>query len=294
MSRNENRSGFPEDFTPQDDTPTPAVATTVGAGVPDAQPAFSWSVPTEFVTLPSSGRFYEPGHTLHNKESVEIKFMTAKEEDILTSRALLKEGVALDRMLQNIVVDKTIRIGSLLVGDKNALLVAARRTGYGSDYETNITCPACGQTDQFSFDISEPKITTYMENMDNHGVVLTERGTLIITLPMTQAQVECRMLSGEDEARIYKENMRKQKKKMQIGVMTDLFRNYIVSVNGNDSPLVIESFIQAVPAKDARVLRTAYAECVPNIDMTQEYDCTSCGHTADMEVPLTADFFWPK
>tara|TARA_R100000808_G_scaffold19089_1_gene41567 strand:+ start:4457 stop:5341 length:885 start_codon:yes stop_codon:yes gene_type:complete len=294
MSRNENRTGFPEDFTPQDDTPTPAVATTVGAGAPDTQPAFSWSVPTEFVTLPSGGRFYEPGHPLHNKESVEIKFMTAKEEDILTSRALLKEGVALDRMLQNLVVDKDVRIGSLLIGDKNALLVAARRTGYGADYETNVTCPGCGQTDEFSFDISDPNITPFTENMDSHNVTLTSGGTLVITLPMTNAQVECRMLSGEDEVRLYKEATRKQKKKLATGTMTDMFRSYIVSVNGNDSPLVIEAFIQAVPAKDARVLRAAYSECVPNIDMTQEYVCTNCGHTADMEVPLSADFFWPK
>ena len=294
MSRNENRTGFPEDFTPQDDTPTPAVATTVGAGAPDTQPAFSWSVPTEFVTLPSAGKFYPPEHPLHNKETVEIKFMTAKEEDILTSRALLKEGVALDRMLQSLLVDKTVRIGSLLIGDKNALLVAARRTGYGPDYETTVTCPACTQTDTFSFDISDPATNAYEENVETHGVSLTDGGTLVVTLPMTNAKVECRMLQGDDEVRLYKESERKAKKKLPVNAMTDMFRSYIVSVDGSDSPLVIEAFIQAVPAKDGRVLRTAYAQCVPNIDMTQMYDCPNCGHTADMEVPLTADFFWPK
>jgi len=294
MSRNENRTGFPEDFTPQDDTPTPAISTMVGDGASDSQPTFSWSVPTEFVALPSAGKFYPSEHPLHRQSTVEIKFMTAKEEDILTSRALLKEGVALDRMLQNLLIDKSIRVGSLLIGDKNALLVAARRTGYGADYETNVPCPACGQTDEFSFDISEPTITSYEENMVKHNVSLTDTGTLLITLPMTNAEVECRMLSGDDEIRLYKEATRKQKKKLPVGTMTDMFRSYIVSVNGNDSPLVLEAFIQGVPAKDARVLRTVYTECVPNIDMTQEYDCPNCGHTADMEVPLNTDFFWPK
>ena len=93
MSRNENRLGLPESPT-QDETLAPVAAPQEGAG-----PAFSWSVPTEFVELPSRGIFYHQGHPLYNTTSTEIKYMTAKEEDILTSRSLLKEGVALDRML---------------------------------------------------------------------------------------------------------------------------------------------------------------------------------------------------
>jgi len=294
MSRNENRTGFPENFTPQDDTPTPAVAATVGAGVPQSQPTFSWSVPTEFVTLPSGGKFYPQGHPLHNKDTVEIKYMTAKEEDILTSRALLKEGVALDRMLQSLLVEEGVRISDLLIGDKNALLVAARRTGYGPEYVTSVTCPACGTTDEFEFDISEPRTNNFEENIRQEAVVLTDNGNLIVSLPMTRAAVECRMLTGEDEIRLFKEAERKSKRKAEERTMTDMFRSYIVSVNGESSPLVVESFIQALPARDGRILRARYSACVPNIDLAQVYDCPNCGHTADMEVPLNADFFWPK
>jgi len=294
MSRNENRTGFPEDFTPQDNTPTPAVAATVGAGGPQTQPAFSWSVPTEFVTLPSGGKFYSPGHPLHNKETVEIKYMTAREEDILTSRALLKEGVALDRMLQSLLIEEGVRISDLLIGDKNALLVAARRTGYGSEYATSVTCPSCGTTDEFEFDISEPKTNNFEENIRLEAVVLTDDGNLIVTLPMTKAAVECRMLTGEDEIRLFKEAERKAKRKAEERTMTDMFRSYIISVNGESSPLVVESFIQALPARDGRILRSRYSACVPNIDLTQVYVCTNCGHTADMEVPLSTDFFWPR
>lgn len=294
MSRNENRTGFPEDFTPQDDTSTPAVAATVGAGVPQSQPTFSWSVPTEFVTLPSGGKFYPQGHPLHNKETVEIKYMTAKEEDILTSRALLKEGVALDRMLKSLLVEEGVRIGDLLIGDKNALLVAARRTGYGPEYVTSVTCPACGTTDEFEFDISDPKTNNYEQNIQDGTAGLTAEGNLLVVLPMTNATVECRMLTGDDEIRLYKEAERKAKRKAEERTMTDMFRSYIVSVNGEESPLVIESFIQAIPARDARLLRNVYSQCVPNIDLTQVYDCPNCGHTADMEVPLNTDFFWPK
>nr|MCS5595287.1 hypothetical protein [Porticoccaceae bacterium] len=221
-------------------------------------------------------------------------FMTAKEEDILTSRALLKEGVALDRMLQNLVVDNSVRVDTLLIGDKNALLVAARRTGYGAEYETSVTCPSCGNTDSFSFDIADPATNNYQDNIEEQAVILTDEGTLLVTLPMTNAVVECRMLTGADEKRLFKEAERKNKRKQAVGTMTDMFRSYIASVNGEASPLVVEAFIQALPARDSRVLRAAYSSCVPNIDMTQEFDCTNCGHSADMEVPLNTDFFWPK
>ena len=99
-------------------------------------PGFSFVIPTEFVELPSGGRFYTEGHPLHGQDSLEIKQMTAKEEDILTSRALLKEGVALDRMLQSLLLEDGVRIGDLLIGDKNALLVFLRRS-HGDREATN-------------------------------------------------------------------------------------------------------------------------------------------------------------
>ena len=299
MSRNNDRSSITgENFPQQDESPAPVVTQTPGVGpssspTPD-QPAFSWSVPTEFVKLPSGGKFYPTGHPLHHQELAEIRYMTAKEEDILTSRALLKEGLALDRMLQNILVNQDIQVGELLVGDKNALIVAARRTGYGADYTTRVTCPSCTATEEFTFDIEDPQVSDYEAPVRDGRAVMTNIGTFVIELPMTKAKVECCLLTGNDEMRLYKEAERKAKRKGVSTGLTDAFRSYIVSVNGEGSPIVIESFLQALPARDARVLRSTYTQLVPNIDLTQEYTCPSCNYSSDMEVPLTADFFWPK
>ena len=123
MSRNQDRLGGVQ----QPDTSPPPQQ---GGG------GFSFVIPTEFVDLPSLGRFYAQNHPLHGKDSIEIKQMTAKEEDILTSRTLLKKGVALERLLQSIIVDKTIDPKTLLIGDRNAIIVAARVSGYGNDYST--------------------------------------------------------------------------------------------------------------------------------------------------------------
>ena len=123
MSRNKERLGGAH----QPDTSPPPQATQGDAG------GFSFVVPTEFVELPSGGRFYPEGHPLHNEESIEIRQMTAKEEDILTSRTLLKKGVALDRVIENLIVDKRIDPAiSYWWGIGVLLLWPCRVSGYGT------------------------------------------------------------------------------------------------------------------------------------------------------------------
>ena len=126
MSRNKNRTGMGEIPKPEASNPPPQV---MNQG--QSENPFSFVVPTEFVELPSKGIFYPENHPLHAKETIEIKQMTAKEEDILTSRALLKKGVALDRVISSIIMNKNISTNDLLVGDRNAILIAARVSGYG-------------------------------------------------------------------------------------------------------------------------------------------------------------------
>ena len=287
MSRNQNRGGVPETVG-IDETPSAPVSAAT-----DTPPTFSWSIPTEFVKLPSRGQFYPQGHPLHQVDQVEIKYMTAKEEDILTSKSLLKEGVALDRMLQNLLIDKSVNIGDMLVGDKNALLVAARATGYGENYQTNVTCPSCSETDLFEFDISEPKFTEYEQAIEFHPVERTPNNTFLVTLPMTKVTVECKLLTGADEIRLLKESDRKAKKKIESSPTSDWFRSIAVAVNGDSEPFSVLSFASQMPARDARFLRVIYSEIVPNIDLTQMFECANCGYSADMEVPLGIDFFWP-
>ena len=131
----------------------------IGAEVDNSAPVsvsgdqLSFAVPTEFVELPSGGAYYPEDHPLHKQETIEIKYMTAKEEDILNSAALLKNGTAIDRMLQSVIMNKEIKIHELLIGDKNALTIAARIAGYGSDYAVKLTCPSCFKSTDTSVDL---------------------------------------------------------------------------------------------------------------------------------------------
>lgn len=257
---------------------------------------FSFIVPTEFVDLPSKGLFYPEGHPLKGTDTIEIKQMTAKEEDMLTSRSLLKKGVALERVMQSLIVDKTLDPESILVGDRNAILVATRIAAYGNDYVTKVGCPSCGESQEYSFDLFNVN-TIEADSYEKipEEVTLTENGTFTTTLPRTELEIEFRLLSGNDENKQLKgiEMDRKARGQHEKNV-TRLLSNIIISVNGNQTAQAINYVVENIPSIDARHLRTIYKAVNPNVDMIQHFECSECDHEQEMEVPLTADFFWPK
>jgi hypothetical protein len=289
MSRNnKDRLGV---STPDVQTANPPITPT-----DQNQAVFNFTTPTEFVELPSGGRFYDEEHPLHNEETVEIKFMTAKEEDILTSPSLLKKGLAIDRLLQSVVINKGIDLDSLLVGDKNALLVATRVTGYGPDYSTNVTCPACSTSSKYEFDLSDiPGQPGGVSTINSEHVTESDRGTFFITgLERTKAKVEVRLLRGHDEKMRNSRMKKKKKHSITTSAFMEMLSSFIVSVNDSADPNYIASFLENMPAMDSRHLRATYSTLIPNVDLNQEFECEACGTTTEMEVPLNAEFFWPR
>ena len=266
-------------------TSPPPQATNPGSG-------FQFTAPTEFVELPTKGKYYPEGHPLHNKETVEIRYMTAKEEDILSSATLIKNNMVIDRLLQSVFVAKSIDPSYLFVGDKNALIVATRITGYGSDYNTQVICPACYTSSEHSFDLDELNLYEGGDYQD-FSIEETDEGTFFVDLPMSKVRVETRLLLGKDEKYLAQLAANKKKKNLLESPLTDQFKRIIVSVNGDRERRVVDQFIDNMPALDSRHLRTAYSKIVPTIDMNQHFHCPVCNHSSRMEVPLTAGFLWP-
>ena len=281
MSRNnEDRLGLKAK-----DTGSPAIA--------QQGTDFSFATPTEFAALPSKGRYYPEDHPCHNKEEVEIRYMTAKDEDILTSAALIKNGTAIDRFLQNVILDKSIVLESLLVGDKNALMVAARITGYGEDYDVNITCPNCYTPQETRFRLDELDVYGG-QGYEDAGITASDKGTFFMDMPASKVKVEVKLMTGKDENYLHNLALTKKKKKLPESGLTDQFTRMIVSVNGNEKSSMIRSYVDNMPAKDSKFLRTNYFKVVPNVDMRQDFKCQSCGFDQELEVPFSANFFWPK
>jgi len=278
---NEERSGA------RQPAPPPPVMEQPGSNT------FSFATPTEIVDLPSRGRYYPDDHPLYGVDSIEIRYMTAKDEDILTSQSLLRKGVAIERMLQNIVVNKEINVDDLLVGDKNALIVAARVTGYGPKYDTKMACPACTSVVNYTFDLTETKVDPG-EAPTNQEASETENGTFIVDLPVSKVKLELRLLTSADEKKLMELSERRRKHNLPEAVLTDQFGLMIVSVNGDSNSNTVNSFIDVMPALDSHHIRNLYTKIMPNVDLNQQFTCPACSHGEEVDLPFTADFFWPK
>ena len=247
----------------------------------EAQNQFNFVVPVEAVELPSKGEYYLEGHPLHKAETIEIRHMTAKEEDILTSASLLKKGLAIDKMLQSVIVNKKIKVDDLLLGYKNALLIMSRVYGYGANYSTEVQCPACGAKSEHNFNLEELQAKEI--EMPN-SVEKTEQNTFIITLPKSGCNLEYRLLTSRDEKAIAKTS----------GGSLDLLKKITVGINGQSDHFYISQALQSLPILDTSLLKRAYLKTMPDIDMNQEMECPHCGEITEMGVPLDANFFWPN
>ena len=257
---------------------------------------FNFAVPTEFVDLPSGGRYYPEDHPLYKQDTLEIKYMTAKEEDILNSPSLLKKGIAIDRMLDSIIVDKSIRTADLLIGDKNALVVAARISGYGSDYSATITCSSCRKTIEEDINLDESlvmmgAVKDTIEDVEQ--VSMSPDGLPQIKLPKCGHTIEMRFMTSKDEADL--EKIQESAKKHNLGdsIYTNLLKRMIHSVNGSTDASIIHQFVEFMPAMDSKFIRGTYKILNPTAQLQHNYDCTHCGHDGTVEVPINPTFFWP-
>jgi hypothetical protein len=270
-----------------------AAADPAPAAVEAQNNKLDFSTPTEIVDLPSKGKFYPEGHPLHNQDTIETKYMTAKDEDILTSPTLLKKGMAIDRFLQNIILNKRINVNTLLSGDKNAVLVSSRINGFGSDYTTKVTCPACTTISENTFDLMEVQ-AYYGDDFEEYDISPTDYGTFIVKLPRTGYEVELRLLTSKDENELAAKMQQNKKRSAHETNLTDQMKKIIVSVNGVGELNVINQFLAHLPVFDSRYLRAAYLKVVPGLDMTQHFACQTCGFEKEVDIPLTVDFFWSK
>jgi hypothetical protein len=244
--------------------------------------------PTQFVQLPSKGRYPE-GHPLHGKDSIEIKYMTAKDEDVLTNRSLLKKGLAIDRMIQNLVKDKSINARSLYIGDRNAIIINARASAYGADYRTSVQCPACGETSKFEFDLADHE-EYHGDDFDGFDINDNKDGTFSLVLPLSGINARIRPLTGQDELEMLSQGSNKEASE---NLITKQMKRFIVDLNGYTDAKTINYVADNMVAGDAKHIRHCFKLISPDIKIEQKFTCKHCEHEEAMMVPFGTDFFWP-
>ncbi len=250
---------------------------------------FGYEIPVDLVPLPSAGVIYPPESGLHCKETLEVRAMTAKEEDILTSRALIKKGTVITQLIKSCLTDKTIDVSEMISGDRNAIMTALRITGYGSEYKVEVVCPSCSETSKQDFLLTDLPIKRLKIQPVTTGANLFE-----FILPVTKKAIHFKFLTGKDESEMSTTSERNKKQGQKIdSLVTSRLMHTIVAVDGINDKNKINTFIRNMPARDSLTLRRHMDDHEPGIDMKAWIDCPSCDEHSEVALPLGASFFWP-
>ncbi len=238
-----------------------------------------FKLPTEQVELPSKGLLYPETNPL-SSGTVEIKYMTAKEEDILTNQSYIKKGIVLDKLLQSLIVDKKINYKDIVIGDKNALLIASRILGYGSIYEFEYN------NEKQSVDLSTLDNKPFSEDLVTKGV-----NSFDYKLPKTEVNISFKILNGKDELDIDRELLGLKKiDKDASPEMSTRLKYIITAIEGNPDKKSIREFVDNfLLAQDSRALRNYIKLVQPDVDLTFFPD----GSDDDATLPIGLNFFWP-
>jgi len=253
--------------------------------------------PTEIISLPSEGSLYPEGSSLSSGK-VEMKYMTAKEEDILTSANLIQKGVVIDTLLRALIVSngngQSVNYNDLVVGDKNAIMVAARVLGYGAEYPIEMACPACSVKQKQTVDL------TTLENKKVEKGASDAYGRFTFKLPVSKKTLTFKVLTHADEKLVQDEA--KRMKKLKIGgngityELTSRLKYMVTAIDGEEDKTAIRAFVDGeFLSRDSLAFRQ-YAETVsPDVDMSIYFDCDACGHQdSSVQMPMNIQFFWPR
>jgi hypothetical protein len=238
--------------------------------------------PSEVIDLPSEGKLYSKEHPCSNGK-IEIKYMTAKEEDILSSANLIKKGVVIDRLLDSLILTNGVKVEDLVVGDKNAVMVAARVLAYGPDYPCEIASPKTGETITHTFNLADCPFKKLPEGV-------TENSFEVI-LPISKKKIKFSILTGKEENLIDKDLKASKKLNSVSPELTTRLRYVIKEVDGDSSQSVINNIAINMLARDSMFLREEMKKVAPDIELEQEIDIE--GESVKVDIPMTVGFFWP-
>ena len=245
--------------------------------------------PTEMVDLPSKGHFYPEGHPLSSGQ-VEIKYMTAKEEDILTSTNLINKGLVLDKLMEALIITD-VNLDDILIGDKNAIMLASRVLAYGKDYTFEWIDESSGETKEEIIDL-----TSLPDKEIDFSELKKGQNEFSFDLPTSNRKVTFRLLTHKDEKNIDAELKAMRKITKGVGIdpeITTRLKSSIISVDGSSDRAFVNNFIDnEFLSMDSFAYRTHLTSITPDVELYHNVELDD-GRVQEVAVPVTAQFFWP-
>ena len=251
--------------------------------------------PTEVIDLPSKGLLYPTNHPLASGK-VEMKYMTAKEEDILTSQNLIQKGIVIDMLLRSLIIGngagKSVNYDDLVLGDKNAIMVAARVLGYGAEYPVEMSCPKCQNKQEEKVNLAD------LENKVVEYSTFKNENSFEFVLPLSKKTLTFKILTHSDETAVSEtsKRMKKRAHSSQISYeLTSRLKQMIIAVDGIDDRKEVVNFVEnEFISRDSLAFRKHLDKITPDVDMAHFFECTQCQHEDSAAIPLSVEFFWPR
>jgi hypothetical protein len=244
--------------------------------------------PTEQIELPSKGLIY-PAESPLSKGVIEMKYMTAKEEDILSNANFIRQGTVIDKLLQSMIVTPDIDYNLLLNGDKNAILIAARILGYGKDYEFTYTDPKTGVAEKATVDL-----TTLEPKQIDETLFTPGKNEFSFELPFSKVLITFKLLTHGDENKIEKEIKGLERINAQGSYdVTTRLKHTIVAVNGDRDVSSVREFSENMLARDVKALRAQINKVMPDVNMKVDAVKASGDVVEGIDLPIGVSFFWP-
>jgi len=248
-----------------------------------------YGFPTEVLSLPSQGLLYPEDSPLRSG-TIDVKYMTAKEEDILTSTNLIEQGVVITRLLESVIADPKVKLNDMLIGDKNAIMVGTRILGYGKDYGIILTDPDTQEKVEHIVDL------TKLENKPIDEKLFENGNSFTLELPNSKRVVGFKLLTQKDENEIEETMKDYEKVEKLTGVSSNLttrLKHQIVSIDESTDQKEIDKFVDnEFLALDTRAFRKHLEKITPDIELKFDYT-SQTGNLHKIDVPLGIDFFWP-
>ena len=240
--------------------------------------------PSEVIDLPSKGKVYPKGSPLTSGK-LEIKYMTAREEDILTSQNLIKKGAVVEKLLDSLIITPGVSQNDLILGDKNAVMVAASILAYGPEYNATINNPDTGEKIQHVFNLADCPFKEISDDIKSNEFEFE--------LPVSKNSIKFKLLTGKEEKQIEQELKSIQKTGSLISPeLTTRLKYSIISVDGETDKNKIGNFVQNMLSRDSLFIRNKMKDVSPDIELKQEMEIG--GEMVEVDIPLTIEFFWPS
>ena len=244
--------------------------------------------PTEQIELPSKGLIY-PAESPLSKGVIEMKYMTAKEEDILSNANFIRQGTVIDKLLQSMIVTPGVDYNLLLNGDKNAILIAARILGYGKDYEFTYSDPTTGAMDKATADLTTLEPKPIDESLFTPG-----KNEFNFELPFSKVMVTFKLLTHGDENKIEKEIKGLEKINAQGSYdVTTRLKHTLIAVNGDRDTATVREFSDNMLARDVKALRAQINKVMPDVNMKVDAVRSNGDVVEGIDLPIGVSFFWP-